>query len=132
MVDAVDSFLNNAVDLYIKQLNIVGFRQARFRLQSVPESYKLGRNLVKSGRRRWIPEIPCQILARLAGSPAVWPRYRPGSGQNGRIPGIWSDFGEDRQNPAKMARFRQLCQNLDLPNIKKIFVYYFILTFSIL
>jgi hypothetical protein len=62
-----------------------------------------------------------------------------GSWPVGRFPVNWPrsgrflpDSGKDRRNPAKMARFRQLYWNLFLPNIKKIFLYYFILTFFIL
>jgi hypothetical protein len=69
------------------------------------------------------------ILAESPASPA-------GSSQNGGIPASFRSTGQDPavfcRIPAKMARFRQLCRNLYLPNIKKIFLYYFILTFFIL
>jgi hypothetical protein len=124
----------------------------------VPESDKLGRNPAKSGRHRRILEIPCQtgqsgwVSGNLAGSR---PDNRITShlvgilDESGRLAGIPAescldlarkagsarflpDSSKDRRNPAKMARSRQLCQNLYLPNIKKIFFYYFILTFFIL
>jgi hypothetical protein len=56
-------------------------------------------------------------------------------GQDGRFPVNWPrssrflpDSGKDHLNPTKMARFRQLCRNLYLPNIKKnIFILFYIL-----
>jgi hypothetical protein len=75
-----------------KQLTITGFQH-----QSVPESDKLCWNLAMSGNRRRIPVVPCQISTRLAEillelsdlRLSGWDtsRIRPGSSQNGRIPG---------------------------------------------
>jgi len=78
MVDAVDSFLNNAQSTFtFKQLTITEFRQVRFRLRSVSEFDKLSWNPETSDRCRRIP-------------PSLdWPE----SGQNGWISGYLAGSG---------------------------------------
>jgi hypothetical protein len=154
MVYAVDSFLNNAVDLYIQAVEYCWISTSQI---STPVGAGIRQMRLESGRHRRILEIPCQIQARLAGaagSPVgsrperldprqFWRNLRPGSSQNDGIPASWPEIGQDgrfpvnwprsgrflpdsskdRRNPTKMARFRQLCRNLYLPNIKKLFLY---------
>jgi hypothetical protein len=80
----------------LKQLTIAEFRQVRFRLRSVPEFDKLSRNPATSGRCRWLPGIPCQIPAGVAGSRPE--RWNPGWIQpSGRI---WPE----RPDPQHLAR----------------------------
>jgi len=109
MVDAVDSFLKNAVDLYIQAIKYCRISTSQIPTPVGPGIRQIRRESGKSGRHRRIPEIPCQIPARLAGispkRPGSWTdqdtgRIRPGSGQNGRTPSIWPDSTVLAESPA--------------------------------
>jgi hypothetical protein len=132
MVDAVDYFLNNTVDLYIQAVEY-----CRISTSQIPTPVGAGIRQIRpeSGRHRRILEIPCQIpaiLAGAAGSSAIWPGYRrdsavlaespagirlfwpnlrPGSSQNGGISTSWPETGRDPavfcRIPTKIAGIRQ-------------------------
>jgi hypothetical protein len=139
MIDAVDSFLNNAVDIYIQAVeycqlstsqiptpfgagtrrnsaDIAGFWRYRARFRpDWPERP----GLRQYGRIRPHSLITGLDLARTAGPSAsgqtrpFWPGSRPGRPVSGQLAEI---------RPFS-AGFRQLCWNLYLQNIKKIFLY---------
>jgi hypothetical protein len=101
MVDAVDSFLNNAVDLYVQAVDY-----CRISTSQIPTP-------VGAGIRQIKPESgDVQQMSPDSG-------YLAGSGCSGRISGRFPvnllgcgryvpDSGKVRRNPAKMAGFRQL------------------------
>jgi hypothetical protein len=82
MVNAVDSLLNNAVDLYVQTVDyhwiptsqiptLVG---ARIR-QIMPESSDVRQPSPDSGHIGPVSDQSGQNLAGAAGSPAIWPGY---------------------------------------------------------
>jgi hypothetical protein len=97
---------------------------------TVPDSGQTGRSGQVSGNSAGIPAV----LAESPSSPAGILPERRDPGQEGRFPVNWPrsgrflpDSSKEHWNPAKMARFRQLCRNLYLPNIKKnIFILFYI------
>jgi hypothetical protein len=111
-----------------KQLTIAEFQQVRFRLRSMPEFDKLSRNPADvagfwGDHARFRPERLDQPSGRI----------RPGSGQNGRTPGIWPDPAVLAESPARTAGFRSTGRDpATLPEFvfakyKKIFLYYYFL-----
>jgi hypothetical protein len=133
MVNAVNSLLNNAADLYVLAVNYRRIPTSQISTRLVPESgdvRQMSRDSGSTGQipanlaRNW-PERPDVRLSSRDTS-----RILPGSGQNGWISGHLVGI---LAIPAGSAHFvsdsGKDCRNLYVSNIKKIFLYYFILTF---
>jgi hypothetical protein len=102
MVDAVDSFLNNAVDLYIQAVEYcristsqiptpigVGIRQIR------PESGEIWQTLPGSGDTMPDSGQTGQNLAKAARSPAIWPDPSPNRAR-------WPDHWPSSRDPGRI------------------------------
>jgi hypothetical protein len=137
MVYAVDSFLNNAVDLYIQAVEYCRISTSQILTPvgaGIRQTYPVSEDTVPdSGQNGRTPDIwpDPAVLAESPASPAVilLERWDPGllvRNQLGRP--VSDQLAEIR---LFFVGFLQLCQNLYLPNIKKK-LYYFILIFFIL
>jgi len=130
MVDVVDSFLNNVVNLYVQAVDYCQISTSKIPIpvdagtrQIRPESGDVRQTSLDSGDTVPYSGHTGRNLAGAAGSQAIWPdpgpdpartpdhwpsgrdpgRIRPGSGQNSRTPSIWPDPAVLAESPASPA-----------------------------
>jgi hypothetical protein len=130
MVDTIDSFLNNAVDLYVQA---VDYRRILTSQILTPVSAKIrqpspdsGCIVPDSGQTGRIPSHIAGILDRSDRSGRISCQIWPGRLGSGRFV---RDSGRDRWNPAQMARFRSLSHEFVCVKYKKKY-FYIILYFN--